>query len=153
MKHFRIIIIILMGSFLLTTTSCVEVKFSEEEQVYPAIDFENIQEIKIYSHSLKNSKKIIDSDRVDLFKKYFNDSSNYYKKELVKLNDKKPIYVLTFIDESKTTKLYVHPTAEKNKIELAFFDDLNPDDPKKFRKYNRFYMTDELLELLGNESN
>ena len=52
------------------------------------------------------------------------------------------------INNQDTLNLDIYPTRYSNIIELGFLDEFDPNDKWKFRKFNRFYMSDKLLLLL-----
>jgi len=136
--------------FILTVTnSCRDFIFGKGKQVYPSIEFDKVKKVKIYDYrsnayvvTLNNTNEIV------FLIKFFEDSSNYFKNELLEFNGTKSIYSLEFIYEKDTLDINIYKTPEKGKIELAFLSNRDSLNPSKFRKYNRFYLSDELIGFI-----
>lgn len=80
---------------------------------------------------------------------FLKDSTNYFKKEFLnKESGIKAIYNLKFISELDTLTMSIYPSESKNKIVMAFLDPYDSSEPLKFRRYNRFYVNDRIVDSI-----
>lgn len=123
--------------------SCI---LSEEEQVYPKIEFNSINTILIYGDI---EKRIIDENKINSLKDIFKDSSNYFFNEKITFQqNKSESFWVDLISKKDTFSFKVYRTANKNKIEIGYLDKIDHNDSKQSRKFNRFYLNSKLLEVL-----
>lgn len=129
--------------------SCLELKSYETKQVYPSNDLSRVEKIKIYSYGLRDSIQVTDSLKINWYANFFRDSSNYYKKESIdKEKGGKATHRISFISEQDTLALSIYPAQSTNKIVAGFLDPYDPNDPWKFRRFNQFYINDQILDSL-----
>ncbi|WP_418502447.1 hypothetical protein [Flagellimonas sp.] len=130
-------------------SSCIDSIFGEMKQAYPYNDLNRVKALEFYDYGTGNNKIFIDSLKIRWYTDFLKDSSNYYRKESIdKERGEKPIYGLTFFSEGDTLDLTLYPARSQDKIVAAFLDPYDPNDHWKFRKYNRFYINDQLLDSL-----
>ena len=121
----------------------------DEKQVYPKSEFKDISKIEIYDYVNQKKWKITDSFKIESYVAFFKDSSNYFKNETIKFNGVKSIYSIEFINNSDTLNFQIYPTEKNDKLEVGFFEPIKPDaDQWSWRKFNRFYLNQNLLDLI-----
>jgi hypothetical protein len=142
-------ILLFIGIFSLSCVSCHNLVFKDEKQVYPKNEFKDISEIEIYDYVSKKKWKITDSVKIESYVAYFKDSSNYFKNEMIKFNGVKSIYSIEFINNLDTLNFQIYPTEKNDKLEVGFLEPIKPGSDKwSWRKFNRFYLNQNLLDLI-----
>ncbi|WP_350290168.1 hypothetical protein [uncultured Croceitalea sp.] len=138
-------------SFLmfLSMFSCVFLEGQDKPQVYPDFDYSLIEEVVFYNMETKRQKLINDFTTIENTRAYFLDKNNYFRNELRKFNGVKPDYSLTLISPLDTLVLRSYPNLDENKLEFDFTERYDPNNPMKSRKVYRFYINDNLMEILG----
>ncbi|PKG43749.1 hypothetical protein CXF67_03300 [Psychroflexus sp. MES1-P1E] len=133
----------------LSLSSCLDSILGEMKQVFPDNDLSRVKKLEIYNYALRNSRSVTDSTRIKWYTDFFKDSTNYYRKESIdRERGEKATYRITFISKEDTLDLSVYPAKSRDKIVAAFLDPYDPNDPWKFRRYNRFYIHDQVLDSL-----
>jgi len=146
MKKTILISIVILS---VSCASCLNFEVKDKKQVYPKSEFENISEIEMYDYESKKKWIITDSVEIKTYVQFFKDSSNYFKNEPVKHNGVKSIYSIVFINNLDTLNFQIYPTKNNNKIEVGFLEPIKPGADKwSWRKYNRFYLNQNLLDLI-----
>ncbi len=141
---------ILFGLTLLIFNSC-QVKKSEN-QIYPEFTYEKIEEITLTEYNTELNTILNDDSIIELFSKYFNNSNNYFRNDLIERIGVKPKYFIKFKTEKENLELTIYPTLNKNKVEIGFFRTLKLNENKNvYRKYNRFYINSKILNLIESE--
>lgn len=119
------------------------------KQVYPIKDLSGVKELEFYDYGTENRRIVVDSSRIKWYTDFLKDSTNYYRKESIdKERGEGAIYGLTFVSEGDTLDLTIYPAKSQNKAVAAFFDPYDPNDHWKYRRYNRFYINDQLVDSL-----
>lgn len=129
--------------------SCLDLKSLETKQVYPSSNLSRFEKLEMHNYAIKESKSVTDSSRIKWYSDFFKDSTNYHRKKSID-NEKgeKTTYGITFISKEDTLDLAIYPAKSANKVVAAFFDPYDPNDPMKFRRYNRFYINNQILDSL-----
>ncbi|MFK5878522.1 MAG: hypothetical protein QM478_03385 [Flavobacteriaceae bacterium] len=144
MKIAKLLIITLI---LTSLSTCLN--SDKKVQVYPKNDFENINQIEINQYNSQSKKTLTDLAQIELFTNFLQDSTNYFKTDLIKFNGVKPIYFLNFITDKENLELVLYPSKKGGKIEVGFF---SPIEDKKvqnaYREYHRFYVKLEIIDLI-----
>lgn len=135
---------------LLSLFSCAFLEGQDKSQVYPEYDYSMIEEIIFYNMKTKQQTLINDFATIEKTRAFFLNKGNYFKNELRKFNGVKPNYSLTLISPLDTLVLRSYPTSTESKIEFDFTEKYDPENPMKSRKVHRFYINDDLMEVLGN---
>ncbi len=149
-KIYYVILLIVIFSFC----SCLNSLFGEMKQVYPIKDLSGVKELEFYNYGIENSQIVTDSLRIKWYTDFFKDSTNYYRKESIdKEQGEKAIYGLKFISDRDTLDLTIYPAKKQSKIVVAFLDAYDPNEHWKYRRYNRFYINDRILDSLENNWN
>lgn len=142
-------LLVLMFLTTLFLSSCIDLKSLETKQVYPSNDLSKVKKLKIYRYDSRDSKPVTDSLKINWYANFFKDSSNYYKKESIdKEKGGKATHRISFISEQDTLVLSIYPAQSPNKIVAGFLDPYDPNDPWKFRRFNQFYINDQILDSL-----
>lgn len=119
------------------------------KQVYSIKDLNGVKELEFYDYKAENRQRVTDSLRIKWYADFFKDSTNYYRKESIdKERGEGAIYGLTFVSEGDTLDLTIYPAKNQDKVVAAFFDPYDLNDHWKYRRYNRFYINDQLLDSL-----
>lgn len=122
--------------------------FGETKQVYPIKDLSGVKELEFYDYGTKNTQKVEDSLRIKWYTDFLKDSTNYYREASIDKERGEAIYGLIFVSEGDTLDLTIYPAKSKSKIVAAFLDPYDPNNHWKFRRYNRFYINDQLVDSL-----
>tara|TARA_R100000365_G_C2676289_1_gene23492 strand:+ start:39 stop:494 length:456 start_codon:yes stop_codon:yes gene_type:complete len=144
-KTYFLIFLLLVFNF----NSCLNSIFGETKQVYPIKDLSGVKELEFYDYGTENRQRVEDSLRIKWYTDFLKDSTNYYREASIdKERGEGAIYGITFVSEGDTLDLTIYPAKSKGKIVAAFLDPYDPNDHWKFRRYNRFYINDQLMDSL-----
>lgn len=142
----KIKLIIMVFSFL---HSCTNFKNeNEERQVYSTYNFPEIEKVLVEYQDPNKNYPILESNQIRKIQKFFLDTLNYFPDKQLIFDGEKSKLSIKMINNQDTLNLDIYPTRYSNIIELGFLDEFDPNDKWKFRKFNRFYMSDKLLLLL-----
>lgn len=120
-----------------------------KKQVYPKTDFNHFNKIEVYHYKNKTDYELNKTGQVENIVDFFKDSTNYFKTDKILNNRVKYSHRLDFIQNKDTLTLMVYPTKQKGKIEIGFFEPkYNNGGKSSFRKFNRFYIKENLLNLI-----
>ncbi|MFI2741486.1 hypothetical protein ACG2LH_01990 [Zhouia sp. PK063] len=119
------------------------------KQVYLIKDLSKVKKLEFYQYGTENKQIVVDSLRIQWYTNFLKDSANYYRNESIdKEIGESAIYKLTFVSKGDTLVLTIYPAINKGKVVAAFLDPYDPNDHWKYRRYNRFYINDQLLDSL-----
>ena len=137
------------GLLILTLNSCLNIELSDTEQVFPENKFNSVNEISVHEFKTQQKIKITDSNQIKEIINVFKDSSNYFKNDKVEFNGVKPLYSLSFKSEEKIPDFQIYPTEKNEKLEIAYFENVeSKSDKSSWRYYNRFYLNTKLISII-----
>ncbi|NAS12907.1 hypothetical protein [Poritiphilus flavus] len=143
MRHLKSFGIFSLTAFFIS--SCI--RFKEKEQVFPDIPYDEVHEIRVY----EDGEKIIQNkEDVAIILNAFRDSANFFYGELVKRQVNERELTLDLVAIGDTLTLEVYSTEQSQKLEIGFLDAYDINQPDKFRRYNRFYINKNVLNLIRN---
>ena len=134
--------------------SCNFLNPKDVPQVLPNYDYDSTEQIHLFFESDNIAVKrylqaLGDSDLI----RFFKNKKNYFPKDLISHNGVKPKGYITLIGGLDTLDLTIYSTNQKGKLEAGFLDPYDPKDHWKFRKMNRFYISENLMDVIDNMSN
>jgi len=146
MKKIFLILLVLIFTILSCKSSF------EENQIFPKIDYDRISEIEIEKYDSDYNQLITEKNKIQRFKNFFNDSQNYDNDSRLKLRNSRLKYFLRIKQKDKYDNItfQIYESEDENKVIIGFFDTIENQENMDYKKYHRFYIDSEIINMIKN---